>query len=85
MNEISIKFGDDSIRLNLDGSWTPSTDNLTPLAKIAVTLSRPPFYEYSPADGAFGPRLAELVQSKIGGELDIPELDPSEPDPDIVF
>ena len=81
-----INFGDESIQLNLDGRWHPSSEEVGSLAKVANVLSKPPFYEYSPSHGSYGPLLASNVVKKIGGEVELPPSDGGqEPDPDVVY
>jgi hypothetical protein len=82
---IKIEFGDRFIELH-DGTWIPSDESLQPLANLATTLSRPPFYEYTPDHGAYGPLLAKKVSEKIGGEVVLPETEETmEPPPGVMF
>ena len=79
-----ILFGDEFLELTMAG-WEPSAPDLGTLASLANKLSAPPFYEYSPSHGSYGALLASKVQEKIGGKLEIPQVEEGKPDPGIVF
>lgn len=86
-NIAEVWFGDSAwLSLNSDGTWESSENALT-LSKLAAMLSRPPYYEYSPAHGAFGAYAASLVAKKLGGELFLPETETTDAPPEegIVF
>lgn len=89
MKELArITFPDKSyISLTLENGWQSSGKDClaVPFAKLANPLSRPPFYEYSPSHGCYGPLLASKVQERIGGELTLPKVEQSKPNPDVVF
>lgn len=83
----SVRFGDETISLKMDGTWEPSDDSVRVFARAADVLSRPPLYEYSPSHGSYGFRLSRIVASKLGGELELPtQRDGSDLAPDdVVF
>ena len=81
----SILYGDERITLDESGDWQPSSDRVVSLASLASILSRPPFYEYNPSHGAYGPLLASLIVERIGGKVEI-DRDGCELEPEgIVF
>lgn len=82
---VKIYFGDEYIELSLKGEWVPSDAFLRPLASIANVLSRPPFYEYSPSHGGYGPLLANQIAKRLGGKVSIPVSKEEKPPKDIVF
>ena len=55
------------LELQLDGSWLPSSAEAASLARIAGVLSQPPWYEYRPWHGSYGPLLAGQVAARLGG------------------
>lgn len=66
-----IRFGDGFIGLQAGGNWIASTEELETLASMATAVSQPPFYEYSPAHGAYGGLLASMVHERLGGVLEV--------------
>lgn len=83
---VKVAFGEHDILLMPGGRWVPSDDEMTLLASMANVISVPPFYEYSPAHGAFGPRLAALVAEKLGGRTVFREIEEVlEPPDDVIF
>ena len=86
--KITLSFGAES-KMEFDwdkGEWVSDDQRIKSLVNVANMYSSLPFYEYSPSHGAYGFRLAKLVQKKLGGELSFPEAaNVGEPEEGLVF
>lgn len=74
---VTIELGEAGYLVLKGKKWVPSDLGLEPYARIANLLSRPPLYEYSPADGAYGFRIGKIVADKLQGKLLLPKLEES--------
>jgi hypothetical protein len=80
-----IFFGQEFISLGPDGTWEASSERARPLARIADSLSRSPYYEYRPSHGCYGPLLANRVARMLGGQVRLGSPPRGAPPPDVVF
>jgi hypothetical protein len=76
---IRLRLGDTSIRLDLDAwEWQAESGSVADaLADVANLLSGG--YEYSPAHGEPGYKLAHEVAQKLGAQAELPPLPLLEP------
>jgi hypothetical protein len=81
LTPVRIRYGTAGTLDFHGGRWQTVVPELEPLAAMATLLSGPAFYEYSPADGLYGARLAGQIVARLGGVVELPPLPEGAPEP----